>query len=114
MHLGLGSATLSQMAFHRESNTNILWEKTHWDNAVVKSQSKVRRSDSCSPHMMKAVVLGLRYASTPSVITFSVLEGCCGVGGLRLLTDVEAVVDVGMFVPVAHSVCSPRRSTTFS
>ena len=35
--LGLGSAPLSQMAFPGESNPNFPWEKSHWDNTVVKS-----------------------------------------------------------------------------
>ena len=37
MHRRLGSATLSQLAFPGEGNPNFLWEKSHWDNTVVKS-----------------------------------------------------------------------------
>ena len=36
MHRRLGSATLSQLASTREGNPNFLWEKSHWDNTVVK------------------------------------------------------------------------------
>ena len=35
-HRRLGSATLSQLAFPGESNTNFAWEKFQWDNTVVK------------------------------------------------------------------------------
>ena len=34
----LGSATLSYLAFPGESNPNFPWEKSHWDNTVVKSK----------------------------------------------------------------------------
>ena len=40
MHLKLGSATRSQLAFPRESNLNFPWEKSQWDNIVVKKQHK--------------------------------------------------------------------------
>ena len=33
---GLGSATLSQLAFPEEGSPNFPWEKSHWDNTVVK------------------------------------------------------------------------------
>ena len=36
MHRRLGSATLLQLAFHRESNPNFPWEKSHEDDTVVK------------------------------------------------------------------------------
>ena len=36
MHSRLGSTTLSQLAFTRESNPNCPWGKSHWDNTVVK------------------------------------------------------------------------------
>ena len=29
-----------QLAFPRESNPNFPWEKSHWDNTVVKSKKK--------------------------------------------------------------------------
>ena len=53
MHTGLGSATLSQLAFPRESNPNFPWEKSPWDNTVVKKKSlmqpgqgfRLRRAD---------------------------------------------------------------------
>ena len=38
MHWRLGSAALSQLAFPGESNQNFPWEKSHWDNTVVKSE----------------------------------------------------------------------------
>ena len=39
MHSKLSSATLSQLAFPGgKSNPNFPWEKTHWDNTVVKSK----------------------------------------------------------------------------
>ena len=40
MHLKLGSVTLSQLAFPREGHPNFPWEKSHWDNTVVKSIKK--------------------------------------------------------------------------
>ena len=36
----LGSATLSPLVFPGEGNPNFPWEKSHRDNAVVKSKSK--------------------------------------------------------------------------
>ena len=36
MHRRLNSATLSQLAFPGESNTNFSWEKFQWENTVVK------------------------------------------------------------------------------
>ena len=38
--VGLGSATLSQLAFPGENNPNFPWEKFHWDNTVVKKRKK--------------------------------------------------------------------------
>ena len=38
MHSELGSATLSQLAFPRESNPNFPREKSHWDDTVVKGE----------------------------------------------------------------------------
>ena len=38
--LGMGSTTLSQLAFLREGNPNFPWEKSYWDNTVVKSKNK--------------------------------------------------------------------------
>ena len=40
VHRRLGSATLSQLAFPRESNLNFLREKSHWNNTVVKKPQK--------------------------------------------------------------------------
>ena len=40
MHSRLGSATLSQLAFPGESNPNFPWEKSHWNNTVLKSGEK--------------------------------------------------------------------------
>ena len=49
MHRRLGSATLSQLAFPRESNPNFPWEKSHWDNTAVKSNSNLFRTpDKCA------------------------------------------------------------------
>ena len=39
-HCRLGSATLLQLAFPRESNPNFLWEKSNRDNTVVKKKKK--------------------------------------------------------------------------
>ena len=36
----LGSATLSQLAFPEESNPIFPWEKSYWDNTVVKRLNK--------------------------------------------------------------------------
>ena len=38
MHRRLGSAALSQLAFPEEGNPNFAWEKSHWDNTVVKKK----------------------------------------------------------------------------
>ena len=38
MHSMFGRATLSQLAFPREGNLNFPWEKSHWDNTVVKKK----------------------------------------------------------------------------
>ena len=40
MHSRLDSLTLLQLAFPRESNPYFPWEKSHWDNTVVKSIKK--------------------------------------------------------------------------
>ena len=32
---GLGSVTLSQLAFSRESDPIFAWEKSQWDNTVI-------------------------------------------------------------------------------
>ena len=42
IHRGLGSATLSQLAFPWESNPNFRWEKSHWGNTLVESKWKKR------------------------------------------------------------------------
>ena len=44
LHRRLGSATLSQMAFPRESNPSFSWEKSEWDNTVVTTTTKSRAS----------------------------------------------------------------------
>ena len=36
MHHRLDGATLSQLAFPRKSNPNFPWEKSQWDNTVIK------------------------------------------------------------------------------
>ena len=40
MHCWVGIATLSQLTFPGEGNLNFPWEKSHWDNIVVKSIKK--------------------------------------------------------------------------
>ena len=42
MHHRLGSVTLSQLAFPGESNPIFQWEKSHWDNTVVKSKKSIQ------------------------------------------------------------------------
>ena len=42
MHRRLDSASLSQLAFPGECNPNFPWEKTQWDNAVVKIEEENR------------------------------------------------------------------------
>ena len=37
---GLGSTTLSQLAFQGEGNPNFPWEISHWNNTIVKSKVK--------------------------------------------------------------------------
>ena len=48
MHRRLGSATLSHLAFPGKGNPNFPWEKSHWDNTVVKSKKKKERKKSKS------------------------------------------------------------------
>ena len=36
----LGNATLSQLAFPGESDQNFSWEKSQWDNTIVKTRKK--------------------------------------------------------------------------
>ena len=36
VNCSLGSATLSQLAFHRESNPNFSWNESQWNNRAVK------------------------------------------------------------------------------
>ena len=43
MHHRLGSATLSQLVFAGEGNPNFPWEKSQWDNTVVKSKVKKKK-----------------------------------------------------------------------
>ena len=38
MHRRLGSTTLSQLTFPRESDPNFPWEKSQWDNTVLTQQ----------------------------------------------------------------------------
>ena len=38
MHRRLGSAAQSQLAFLEDSNPNFLWEKSQWDDTVVKKK----------------------------------------------------------------------------
>ena len=40
MHSRLGCAARSQLAFSGENNLNFLWEKSYWNNTVVKSKVK--------------------------------------------------------------------------
>ena len=35
----LGNATLSELAFSEESDQNLPWEKSQWDNTVVKNKT---------------------------------------------------------------------------
>ena len=42
VHRRFGSATLSQLAFPEEGNPHSPWEKSHWDNIVVKKKGKKR------------------------------------------------------------------------
>ena len=44
MHIRLGSATLSQLAFSGEGNPNFSWERSHWDNTVVKSKKQNKQN----------------------------------------------------------------------
>ena len=46
----LGSATLQQLAFPGESNLNFPWEKSYWDNTVVKSNFKKSKSKYNADH----------------------------------------------------------------
>ena len=42
MHPRLCSATLSQLAFRRESNPNFPWKKCQWDNTVMKRNPSIQ------------------------------------------------------------------------
>ena len=41
MHHRWGSATLSQLAIPGKSDLNFLWQKSKWDNTVVKKEKKI-------------------------------------------------------------------------
>ena len=43
MHCRLSSLTLSQLAFPGESDSNFLWEKSHWNYTVVKKKKKSKK-----------------------------------------------------------------------
>ena len=43
IHLRLGSATLSQLAFPGEGNPNFPWEKSHWDDTVVTKKKLLKK-----------------------------------------------------------------------
>ena len=45
LHRRLSSATLSQLAFHGESNPIFPWETSYWDNTVVNSQQQQQKRD---------------------------------------------------------------------
>ena len=53
MHRRLGSATLSQLAFPGKGNPNFSWEKSHWDNTVVKSITKKQKTKTKSKRCVK-------------------------------------------------------------
>ena len=53
MHRRLGSATLSQLAFPGENNPNFPWEKSHWDNTVVKSKSRGEAGQYCAAQVFR-------------------------------------------------------------
>ena len=57
MHHKLGSATLSQLAFLCESHPNFPWEKSQWDNTVVKR--KVPELNNLSKVVVKHLAIGL-------------------------------------------------------
>ena len=46
MHRRLGSATLSQLALSGDGNPNFPWEKSHWDNTVVKSENNNNKNNN--------------------------------------------------------------------
>ena len=43
-------AQLSQVAFPGEGNLNFPWEKSHWDNTVVKKEKTVGRFSAVGGH----------------------------------------------------------------
>ena len=57
MHRRLGSATLLQLAFPRESNPNFPQEKSHWDNTVVKSKKKKKKGRSVTSHFITFLII---------------------------------------------------------
>ena len=46
MHHNLGSMTLSQLAFPRDSKLNIPWEKSQWDNTIVKKNREKKKGSA--------------------------------------------------------------------
>ena len=75
MHLRLGSATLSHLAFPGKGNLNFPWEKSHWENTVEKVKVKrTMRSVATDP------VTKCRNRHRKSVgVSFclSLCSGCC-------------------------------------
>ena len=53
MHSRLGSTTLLQLAFPEESNWNLLWENSQWDNTVV--QKKKKKKKKLCPRLVNKV-----------------------------------------------------------
>ena len=63
VHRRLGNAILSQLAFPGEDNLNLPWEKSHWDNTVVKSKSKkVIHARNCRTMGASYVLIRLHFA----------------------------------------------------
>ena len=58
MYRRLGSAILSQLAFPVEGNLHFPWEKSHWDNTVVKS--KVKKKDKKVKYCPSSIVMDRR------------------------------------------------------
>ena len=70
MHSRLSSVTLSQLAFPGESNPNFPWEKSHWDNTVVKSKKQKFQLWNASNY---AITISSRKKNQPSISSQSIL-----------------------------------------
>ena len=101
MHRRLASTTLSQLAFPGEGNPIFPWEKSHWDNAVVKSKIKIKsknrtkqnnnnnKKNQTTHPVISCHDIIEEWFTRAKANTHSVQGQCCGLDGA-----VAAVADV--------------------